>query len=620
ILNLGLLYTATQQYKKADSLFKSEIMLLNNSGLKYSYTMQQSVVGLCKNLISDKKFDEAIDSLILICRLTYTIMEKNFVGLSETEKMKYENELNEIFDLIYTSVYNKKNISGNTLSEIYSLELKRKVWILNGELSILKKARSSHDASFLKLYNSWVTNGQMMAKQYSLAAGERLLNVDSLERINELLEKQISAQNTEPAKKIRQFKMSLANSIIANVDFIRFTFKHTDENKDSAFYAAFILSNKDSFPSFIRLCSEKQLIKLMKNKKDEWINENQLTQNLYSGSSKGKQFYKMVWRPIEPYLTGIKTINYSTSGLLNNVAFQAIYNGKNYLVDHYVFRRFFNLNNTGNNFTAFGKPQSISIWGNMNYDIASYSPASYLNKATNYDSSFSAIPKYLAATSSTKNLSRERLQSFKTHEVAALKKIFTTENIKVNINEGKHATEENFKSDASNIKGVLHISTHGFYTRLDTSKTNASSPNDFISGIQNPLFRCGLALSGVNFYWLKGHPKGGHDDGILTGYEISQLDLSKVQLVTLSACETGLGDVTGNEGNLGLQRAFKLAGVKTMLLSLWQVPAKQTSELLSLFYKNWLKGQTLSLSLKNAELVMEKKYPPYFWAGFVLIE
>jgi CHAT domain-containing protein len=120
---------------------------------------------------------------------------------------------------------------------------------------------------------------------------------------------------------------------------------------------------------------------------------------------------------------------------------------------------------------------------------------------------------------------------------------------------------------------------------------------------------------------MNGRSRKGRENGLLTGYEVAQLDLHQVELVTLSACETGLGDVTDNEGNLGLQRAFRLAGAHSLLVSLWQVPARQTTELLSLFYRNWLKGQPFSQALLNAQRsLQEKKYPPYFWAGFVLIE
>ncbi|HEX5111212.1 MAG TPA: CHAT domain-containing protein, partial [Saprospiraceae bacterium] len=112
------------------------------------------------------------------------------------------------------------------------------------------------------------------------------------------------------------------------------------------------------------------------------------------------------------------------------------------------------------------------------------------------------------------------------------------------------------------------------------------------------------------------------EDGILTAYEIASLDLSNTELIVLSACDTGLGDVEGNDGVYGLQRALKIAGVKYILMSLWQVPDAATMELMTRFYKAWLK-QNLPVrkALYQAQKEMRKEgYEPLDWAGFILIE
>src|SRR5215218_457306 len=96
--------------------------------------------------------------------------------------------------------------------------------------------------------------------------------------------------------------------------------------------------------------------------------------------------------------------------------------------------------------------------------------------------------------------------------------------------------------------------------------------------------------------------------------------LTNTQVVVLSACETALGDLQGNEGVIGLQRAFKMAGVKQLILSLWRVPDKETTELMTLFYRNWLNGQSIREALRTAQLKMKEKYPPYYWAAFVVVE
>ncbi len=112
------------------------------------------------------------------------------------------------------------------------------------------------------------------------------------------------------------------------------------------------------------------------------------------------------------------------------------------------------------------------------------------------------------------------------------------------------------------------------------------------------------------------------DDGVLTAYEISNRDLSNVKLVVLSACETGLGDIRGSEGVFGLQRSFKLAGVKNIIMSLWKVPDEKTKELMQTFYRFCFSGNSISDAFKSAQEEMRSKYPssPYYWAGFTLLQ
>ena len=128
--------------------------------------------------------------------------------------------------------------------------------------------------------------------------------------------------------------------------------------------------------------------------------------------------------------------------------------------------------------------------------------------------------------------------------------------------------------------------------------------------------------AGANRVWEGAEALANEEDGILTAMEISQMNLSNTELVVLSACETGLGDIQGSEGVYGLQRAFKKAGAKYLIMSLWQVPDKETAAFMTTFYENWLeKKMTIRTAFDQAQKEMRKKYKkPHQWAGFVLIE
>ena len=136
---------------------------------------------------------------------------------------------------------------------------------------------------------------------------------------------------------------------------------------------------------------------------------------------------------------------------------------------------------------------------------------------------------------------------------------------------------------------------------------------------KNPLLRTGIVLAGANDVWRNQYYDR-KEDGVLTALEVATLDLRRTKLVVLSACETGLGDIRGTEGVYGLQRAFKMAGVDYLIMSLWQIPDKETEEFMTAFYKKLIKTKDIRTAFNQTQKQMREKYDPYYWAAFVLIE
>jgi CHAT domain-containing protein len=134
--------------------------------------------------------------------------------------------------------------------------------------------------------------------------------------------------------------------------------------------------------------------------------------------------------------------------------------------------------------------------------------------------------------------------------------------------------------------------------------------------------RSGLLLSYAHKAWTFGNNEERVEDGILNSAEIANLDFSNTELVVLSACETGLGDIEGNEGVMGLQRGFRMAGVNNLVVSLWPVLDEETAEFMTLFYKNLMNSSDMRSAFNATQKAMHEKYgdEPYKWAGFVLIE
>jgi CHAT domain-containing protein/Tfp pilus assembly protein PilF len=152
---------------------------------------------------------------------------------------------------------------------------------------------------------------------------------------------------------------------------------------------------------------------------------------------------------------------------------------------------------------------------------------------------------------------------------------------------------------------LLHIATHGFF--LADQK------------ISNPLLRSGLALSGANMR-SGSRDSGAKSEGILTALEATNLNLWGTKLVTLSACDTGLGEIRNGEGVYGLRRAFFLAGAETLVMSLWPVNDAVTREMMTTYYTRLKSGAGRGDALRASQLAMltsTSHKHPFYWAGFI---
>jgi CHAT domain-containing protein len=211
-------------------------------------------------------------------------------------------------------------------------------------------------------------------------------------------------------------------------------------------------------------------------------------------------------------------------------------------------------------------------------------------------------------------------------EVEGIAKVLTEYDWQVRKKMGESATEQAIKQAMEENWEILHIATHGFFigeTTPDTSEIPTSErafkPIKQIRTIKglDPMLQSGVILAGVNNF----NPnKLNSEDGILTAYEAMNLDLSGTELVVLSACETGLGEIQNGEGVYGLQRALKVAGAKAIVISLWKVSDDATQLLMNEFYTNWLKLGNKRRAFEQAQQTVKLKYPePYFWSAFVMV-
>jgi CHAT domain-containing protein len=547
---------------------------------------------------------------------------QDFYGLTSKEIINFESldRVNLIRPFSFLAENSIKYPSLNL--DLFNGELLFKKITLIKQERIKNSIQKSNNLFLQKKYQKFVENKRQITRYNELPLNEKPKDLNNLLNETEKIEKDLTVESNTFSD--YQKAMTISFTDLKNrlkkeevvIDLVSFKY-YNKTVTDSLVYAAFIVKKDSNFPKFISLFEEKQLDFLLST------NKSQQDKTRIDNQYLDKSICDLFLKPLEKELEGITTIYLSPSGLGHQIDFAAlpicesqtlgdnyklhILNAPSELIDY---------KETG--LEHKNKPE-ILLYGGINYGksnakeklenaVAEVSEEFLNNKTRSSIAGFD----YLDGTNKEVNQIQQR--ATKNGFITAL------------LNESA-ATEESIKSlDGKTSPYILHLATHGFFFADPQTKDLPKNIIEFEGKVkvyktsEDPMMRSGLVFAGANNYWSKANENASIDDGILTASEISNLDLSACQLVVLSACETGLGEVKGSEGVFGLQRAFKMAGVKNIIMSLWKVPDTQTAELFDIFYSECFAGKTIHEAFQSAQSQMKVKYSPYYWAGFVLLE
>ncbi|MFT6868010.1 MAG: CHAT domain-containing protein [Cyclobacteriaceae bacterium] len=578
-----------------------------------------------------------------------------FPILSEEEKTKfYYNKLKPAFEQYNTFIIETSAEDKSLLGEMYNNQLATKGLILYASGKIKASIINSGDSVLIAKYNTWIDQKETLAKLFSagdMAVSVRNKKIDSLTTLSNNLEKEISQSSTA-------FASAFANKDVkwqdiqqklkpgeAAVEIIRFRDFSTDSAgifTDEVYYAALILTPQTT---------EAPEIVTMKNGK---LMESRYLSN-YRNAIKYKVdedfSYKLFWRPIANKLQGISKVYFSPDGVFNQISIYTLRNpdsGK-FTLDELDIQVITNTKDLlAVNQTSSSSNESV-LFGYPNYNMGTLD-----DEKDPKDSGKSAEEAAKAAAenrgrgasrggdrggrgaeqgasvsrggSTARGLRGNMLRYMRSDQLLALlpgtKKevglidsLYKSKNTNVTTYLSNEALEESIKK--VNSPKVLHIATHGFFLESQSDDTGAEAY------MENPLLRSGLILAGANSYIATGKISNQinfAEDGILTAYEAMNLNLENTELVVLSACETGLGEVKNGEGVYGLQRAFTVAGADTMIMSMWTVDDDATQELMTIFYEEWLSGKTKQDAFNTAQKRLKDKWKsPYYWGAFVMV-
>jgi CHAT domain-containing protein len=535
---------------------------------------------------------------------------RDFSFLSESEKeFYYQTRLPDMHSFISYSLSRKRTNPAITC-QAYNNILLNKGLMLKSSTAMRLAILNSNNPELLKEYDTWISLQKEISALYATPVEMRTKDLGSLEERAKELERSLVSKSQDFSDYRKGLQITwedVRNSLKPDEAAIEFTDfrKRERDGGDEVIYCALIVRNDSKYPEMVKLFTEDQLRALI-----ERPAYTPYVIGLIYGteSNPDDKLYNLIWKPLEQYLEGAATVYVSPSGLLNKVSFAALSKGKGiYLCDNYKINIKVSTGASSAAGTLAGDKRLYAmIFGGINY-----------SSGRNADEVWS----YLEGTKKEGDIIAGILEG------ASFDVRYLAEN---------HATEAYFKENASRYN-FLHLATHGFFfedpnrkrfeqaqrniefgTLSFRGKTRSLGVNNFVNN-ENPLMRSGLVLAGANDVWtdtVNVHP----EDGVLTAQEVTQIDMRKGSLVVLSACETGLGDIKGSEGVYGLQRALKIAGARFIIMSLWEIPDRETVEFMTVFYNSIVKTGDIRSSFHAARESLRAKYDPYYWAAFVLMD
>jgi CHAT domain-containing protein len=574
---LGSLYLSMNDLSKAEKYFyKAEGILNRTFGKQHPYTVDLQVqMGMLfwqkENYAeADNSFSKALDKSL-------EFVGQYFAPMSDTEKAMYWQTLQPRFEKYYdfAAAAGLPDIT----KKVLQYRLATKAMLLSGTTKVKEQIMQSGDSTLIKDYQTWLDQKGSLAHYYAMSQEdlqEQKINLDSINRAANTLEKSLSERSgifssayRSSVPTVAEIQKNLLEGEKA-VEIIRIS--STRSNKVS--YLAIILSAND-------------MKKVVLGNGDELESKYfKLYRNLIKYKKEDTYSYAQYWQPIYQALGNPKKVYLSPDGVYNQISINSLQIGEGkYVLDQ---AEYINISSLRDLITIHDDKMSnrklASLFGNPEYGSTAIAPLPGTGK-----------------------------------EVNIIKNILESSGYATKLEVGTEASENNFK--AMNLEGILHVASHAFFVPDPKRQSTSVFSIPLYNVNENVLLRSGVLLAGAGSQAGVINDLNAADNGVLTSYEVINLNLENVDLVVLSACETGLGDLLSGEGVYGLQRAFMIAGTSSVIMSLWKVDDEATQQLMVSFYKNWIRTGDMEQSFRGAQKEVRTQFRhPYYWGSFVLLK
>lgn len=592
--NRQILKELLEEVKESNMSIINKIKL---SELLYDYKWKESD----RSIINDVAFDNSyIQSNIISDLCYYSEMERSDLWFEDASKLTMRNFLLEkyhdndsVCKMCYDNALLVKNMKINSDIILRTLARNANDSILMLKINTIDSLKSQIVYSRWNLIEPTTLSGQVIEEEKSLV--KRLLSPEQIKTYIHTW---------------GDVKKSLNNDEVAVEIVPIFPLPNTQSYPMS--FAALIITNESESPKCVLIGSiEDYKFELAKAVGPDKY----LINDLYSHPN---NIFNLCWKQIQPELKGRRIVYLSTCFSFSAINFSAIkVNERERIGDVYEIHNVISTNSiVDRNLLRQGNPQNtIVLYGNAK---------------------FQSNQLQVHHTKHLGELSEQKLNKDKTRgnlgfligtkiEIDTLYELLSQSNYDVKNNSGDLANEKSFRNMSGDSPYVLHVATHGFnlsnpFNAKDVKSESISSELVAYNRNQFAMLYTGLLLSNETVLSNES-PSAYNNDGILLSEDIAKLDLSNTGLVVISACQSGRGDNMNPQGIIGLPRAFKLAGAKKVLCSLWDVDDEATAHLMINFYRYFLIFGSEHKALIKAQSRVKELYPdPYYWAGFILLE
>lgn len=611
---LAHLYMKIGKYKEAEELF----LMQEDIYMARDYTNLLSKVNYMDNLaalyMAWGKFGDAKKYWTEITSIISSRILADFPYLSESEKANFWYRYRSNYEYFNSYAIKAGPEDPSSYNLMYDNQLLTKSILLGTTTKDRNRILNSGDSTLVSIYFEYLGLKENLADYYAYTTEqleEEGVNIDSLESLAEGYERSLSLNASNISKEERERKIrwrDIQRSLGENeaaIEIIRFRYFNVVPT-DSVMYAALILtSDTRRNPDLVILPNGNEL-------ETKFINS--YLNNIRFRSEDGQSFSSF-WQKIHEKVKDKEVVWLSPDGVFNQININTLSIADNrYVIDEYEIKI---VTSTRDVLAYKSGPKggsissTASLFGFPKYSLDHETIIAKVDTRKN-SNSFS-----LERDLDLERFGMSELPGTKV-EVEGISDILSNGDWQVQLYMAEEALEENVKLVES--PGVLHIATHGFFLdNRQAAKANIRSLGDSVVYKENPLLRAGLLFAGAAETITGDYPDN-IEDGIFTAYEAMNLNLNETDLVVLSACETGRGEIKTGEGVFGLQRAFQVAGTKALIMSLWKVNDEATQLLMTHFYRNWSKGLSKSDAFRSAQMEVRNRFNhPYFWGAFIMI-